>query len=192
MSDGAFAVAYASGSSKNAGSRPMLLLRRYLVLIALFFWQGGFTFYASVVVPIGQQVFGDSQQGFVTRQVTVYLNLAGAIALIVLLWDLFAASDSSRWLRTSRWLLWAGMVFALLWLFWLHGQLNELLIVKGRIIRDPEVFRAQHRLYLWISTVQWACSLLYLMVTMVLWRKEDGSAKIADTARQPEQAILTG
>jgi hypothetical protein len=45
-----------------------------LTLIALFFWQGGFTFYASVVVPIGQEVFGPLRQGFLTRQVTVYLN----------------------------------------------------------------------------------------------------------------------
>ncbi len=32
------------------------LLRRSLVVIALMFWQGGFTFYAAVVVPIGQDV----------------------------------------------------------------------------------------------------------------------------------------
>ncbi len=69
----------------------MALLRRFLVLLALFFWQGGFTFYAAVVVPIGQHVFGHLRQGFVTRQVTVYLNLAGAVALLILVWDLFAA-----------------------------------------------------------------------------------------------------
>ena len=75
---------------------PMISLRRYLVLLALSFWQGGFTFYAAVVVPVGQEVFGHLRQGFITRQVTVYLNLAGAVALLVLVWDLVAARDPSR------------------------------------------------------------------------------------------------
>ena len=34
----------------------MRILRRYLVVIALMFWQGGFTFYAAVVVPVGTAV----------------------------------------------------------------------------------------------------------------------------------------
>ena len=44
----------------DSRSHMLILLRRFLVLAALFFWQGGFTFYASVVVPVGQQVFGHS------------------------------------------------------------------------------------------------------------------------------------
>ncbi|HTU90342.1 MAG TPA: hypothetical protein VMF69_09730 [Gemmataceae bacterium] len=155
----------------------MLLLRRFLVLIALFFWQGGFTFYASVVVPIGQQVFGPSRQGFVTRQVTVYLNLAGAAALLVLLGDLLVERDTSKWRRASRWLLWTGMVLTLLWLFQLHGQLDELLVVKGRIIRDADAFHLRHRLYLWVSTVQWACGLLYLWTILAIWRRRDSFGK---------------
>src|SRR6516165_1246752 len=122
----------------------MILLRRYLVLAALFFWQGGFTFYASVVVPVGQQVFGHLRQGFVTRQVTEYMMLSGA-----------------------------GMVLALIWLHWLHGRMDELLVTKGRIILDEEAFRPRHRLYLWISTVQWAFALLYLLLTLMLWRAQD-------------------
>ena len=151
----------------------MILLRRYLALIALSFWQGGFTFYASVVVPIGQQTFGPLRQGFLTRQVTVYLNLAGALALLVLLWDLLFARDPSKWRRWSRWLLWAGMMGLLAWLLHLHRQLDELLVEKGYLIREGDVFRMRHRLYLWISTVQWACGLLYLATTLAVWRKED-------------------
>ncbi len=155
----------------------MLLTRRFLVLIALFFWQGGFTFYASVVVPVGQEVFGHLRQGFITRQVTVYMNLAGAIALVLLIWDLFAARDPSRWRRWMRWLLWLSMALVLVWLLQLHGQLDELLVRKGFLIRDPEAFRPRHRLYLWLSTVQWACGLLYLFLTLVMWRKEDSVEK---------------
>jgi hypothetical protein len=151
----------------------MLLLRRYLVLAALFFWQGGFTFYSSVVVPAGQQVYGHRRQGFITQKVTEYMNLTGAIALAVLVWELVASRDPAPWRRWGRWLCWAGMVVALLWLYWLHGQLDELLVRKGLIIRDEEAFRPQHRLYLWISTVQWAFALLYLLLTLTLWRSQD-------------------
>ena len=164
----------------------MVLLRRFLVLIALFFWQGGFTFYASVVVPVGQEVFGHLRQGFITRQVTVYMNLAGAIALLVLLWDLIAARDPSRGRRWVRWLLWISMGLLLLWLYQLHGQLNELLVRKGLLILDPEAFRPRHRLYLWLSTVQWACGLLYLFVTLVMWRKEDCSEKGLAASRRKD------
>lgn len=153
----------------------MLILRRFVVLIALFFWQGGFTFYAAVVVPVGQDVFGHRRQGFVTRRVTVYLNLAGAVALPVLLWDLLAAAEASKWRRRSRWFLWAIMLLTLLWLQQLHGQLDELLIPKGRIIRDADVFYPRHRLYLWVSTVQWAAGLLYLVATLFVWKMEDRS-----------------
>jgi hypothetical protein len=158
----------------------MILLRRFLVLIALFFWQGGFTFYASVVVPIGQLVFDHLRQGFVTRQVTLYLNLAGAAALLLLAWDVLAARDRLRWRRWSRLLLWAGMLLALMILHWLHGRLDELLVPKGRIILDEEAFRPQHRLYLWISSVQWAGGLLFLLLTLAAWRAEDRSAALAE------------
>ena len=154
----------------------MILLRRYLVLAALFFWQGGFTFYASVVVPVGQQVFGHLRQGFVTRQVTEYMNLSGAIALAILSWDLLVGRDPAAWRRWGRWLSWAGMVLALIWLHWLHGRMDELLVTKGRLILDEEAFRPRHRLYLWISTVQWAFALLYLLLTLMLWRVQDQNA----------------
>ena len=170
----------------------MLLPRRFLVLIALFFWQGGFTFYASVVVPVGQHVFGHLRQGFITRQVTVYLNLAGAVALTVLIWDQLAAREPARWRLCGRWLLWTGMVLLLVWLFWLHGRLDELLVVKGRIIRDPDLFHTRHRLYLWISTVQWACGLLYLVLTLVIWRKQDGVGKESDTLGWRKEPVRMG
>ena len=34
----------------------MITLRRYLCVCALMFWQGGFTFYAAVVIPIAGAV----------------------------------------------------------------------------------------------------------------------------------------
>ena len=79
----------------------LTLGRRLLVLAALMFWQGGFTFYAAVVVPVGKEVLGSHfNQGRITRRVTVYLNLAGAVALLPLAWDAAASADrAARWRR---------------------------------------------------------------------------------------------
>src|SRR5438876_5279219 len=114
------------------------LVRRFLVLAALMFWQGGFTFYAAVVVPVGQEELGSHlQQGFITRQVTNYLNLSGAIALLVLAWDVAAANDPSRPRRTARWATWTGMVLILFALAWLHQHLDQLLNVDLRELANP-------------------------------------------------------
>src|SRR6059058_825237 len=101
--------AYASQARTNLPCVLMLLLRRFLVIVALMFWQGGFLFYASVVVPVGTEVFGrhypaphgenvsaKRQQGRITRTVAFWINLSGAAALLPLAWDLFAGGETRR------------------------------------------------------------------------------------------------
>ena len=56
----------------------MRLLRQFVLLVSLMFWQGGFMFYGGVVVEIGGRLLGsETQQGFITQSATNYLNLAG-------------------------------------------------------------------------------------------------------------------
>jgi hypothetical protein len=150
------------------------LLRRLLVLMVLMFWQGGFTFYAAVVVPVGQEELGSHlQQGFITRQVTNYLNLSGATALVVLALDVSVSRDRSRARRWARWAAWTGMVVTLLALVWLHQQLEQLLNIELRELANPKAFRAGHRWYLWLSTIQWAFALVYAVLALQAWRAED-------------------
>jgi hypothetical protein len=150
------------------------LPRRFLVLVALMFWQGGFTFYAGVVVPIGRHVLGgELEQGFITREVTRYLNLSGGITLAVLAWDVLATADRSRLRRWTRVLTWAGMAAALAWLIWLHPRLDALLDPAEWRILDRRAFRSGHRLYLWISTVQWGLGVVYAWAMLAAWRAED-------------------
>jgi hypothetical protein len=151
----------------------MVTLRRFFVLAALFFWQGGFTFYASVVVPVGQEQLGHRRQGFVTRNVTWYLNLSGAVALIPLLWDNLASCDPVRLRRRARGLCWLMMLLTLVTLFWEHRWLDELLLPKGGTVLDPEEFEPRHRVYLWTNTVQWAAALGYMVLMLRAWRVED-------------------
>ncbi len=149
------------------------LFRRFLVLAALMFWQGGFTFYAAVVVPVGQEELGSHlAQGFITRRVTNYLNLAGAVALVPLAWDVARAADPSVRRRRGRGLCWLGMTAALVALIWLHPHLDSLLDLDSQTLLDRARFRPMHRWYLWISTVQWALAVAYTALTVWAWKEE--------------------
>src|SRR5947199_10070290 len=152
----------------------MVLLRRFLVVAALMFWQGGFTFYAAVVVPLGQEMFG-KRQGFLTREVTDYLNLSGAIALLLLAGDIALVPDWSR-RRWLRWGAWAVMTAALAALIWLRPQLDQYLDLEATRILDRPSFRFTHRWYLWISTVQWGAAIVYILLTLLAWRRQDSVA----------------
>jgi uncharacterized membrane protein len=167
----------------------MILFRRFLVMTALLFWQGGFLFYASVVVPVAQKELATPQepdshrrQGFVTRRVTNFLNLSGAIALAILALELMSA-DHKRWRRLARAILWLGMAAALALLVWLHIHLDSMLDPDQRLILDREQFYASHRAYLWISTVQWAFGVVFLWLTLAAWRAADQPSVSTDMMR---------
>jgi hypothetical protein len=149
--------------------------RRFLVLAALFFWLGGFTFYAAVVVPIGQEVLtSGTTQGFITRQVSIYLNLAGAVALAPLLWDaLVRSSGVGRFRKLLRLGCWAGLAVTLLMLVWMHPRVDAFLDAEAHVIEDVKGFRPWHRWYLWTSTVQWGFGVAYLALLVWAWRGED-------------------
>jgi hypothetical protein len=149
----------------------LTLVRRFLTLAALMFWQGGFTFYAAVVVPLASAELGHLQQGFITRHVAWYLNLAGAVALLILAWD--AAAAGGGWLGRGRWLTWGGMAAALALLVWLHPRLAGHLIDDELRVVDRAAFRAGHRVYLWTCTVQWGFALAYAGLTLAAWRSAD-------------------
>src|SRR5947209_19521490 len=96
-----------SGSVLIRACPPMVVVRGFLLLWLLMFWLGGFTFYAAVVVPIGTEVLGSAaDQGWITRRVTPWLNVAGAVALAGWAWDIAADPSATRLRQYLRWLLW--------------------------------------------------------------------------------------
>jgi hypothetical protein len=151
------------------------LVRRFVVLAALLFWEGGFTFYAAVVVEVGQQQIGHRQQGFITREVAYSLNLAGGIALVLLAWDTTATRQRSARRRMARWGAWGWMAVTLVVLVALYREMDGLLIAHGgrHDITDPDWFRKLHRWYLWTITAQWVAALVYGWLTLQAWRDED-------------------
>src|SRR5262245_21571960 len=150
-----------------------MMLRRCLVFAALLFWYGGATFYASVVIPVGLNTLQPPRlQTFVTRTVTLILNLSGTLALMLFVWDVAAARDPRRTRRLARWLTCAGMLLTLLGLAWLHFQLDRLMDVRTLQIHQPEAVRPLHWTYVGISGLQWLCGTLYAFLTLYAWRAE--------------------
>ncbi len=126
---------------------------RFACLTALAFWMGGFTFYALVVIPIGNRLLGSIQQGLLTQQVTQWMNLIGLLTLALLL----PVARRSRWLAAD----WLMMAACLLGLFWLHPRLDAL-IDRSIPAVTGDNFYQWHQAYLVVVTTQWIAALVFL------------------------------
>jgi len=157
----------------------MVLLRRLLLLLLLMFWQGGFTFYAAVVVPIGTDRLGSIQQGTITRQVTNAINVAGAVALSAWAWDIAADPARARNRQQVRWVLWVSLALLLAALVWLHPRLDALFDAENLRVLDMDTFTVLHRWYLWLGTGQWAGAIVLIFSTLQTWRDTDHRASQA-------------
>ena len=128
----------------------------YLNALVFAFWIGGFTFYAVIVVPIGTDVLGTVEQGFVTQQVTNYLNVIGAVSLAYLSRE---ALKQRRWAVTGTWVFMALSQAALFALHhWLDGMLDHESMTE--LVPQPD-FYAAHRIYLLVAAAQWAAALAH-------------------------------
>ncbi len=147
----------------------VVTLRRFLVFAAISFWLGGFTFYASVVVPIGMKVLGSHlKQGFITQEVSHWLNVAGVGAILILGWNTHVLSKRAG--GAIRFLLVATLaIIALIQieLFVLHPFLDRLLDVTRHRVTDPETFDLLHRIYLLSATVQWGAGMVHVLCVAV-------------------------
>jgi hypothetical protein len=148
----------------------MTLLRRFLLLAAFAFWQGGFTFYAAVVVPTGTEVLGSSaEQAKITRRVAAEINLTGAIALAIFAMDIVFEPR----LRRSRASAMVCALILLVVLMVLRDHLDAMFHGEDAYLDNRAGFRPWHRTYLWLSTAQWAACVVFLVLTLMAWRAGD-------------------
>lgn len=149
------------------------LLRRYLVLLTLAFWMGGFTFYGGVVISTANQVLGSERDvGFVTQQVTNWLNLIGILALIIL--GISAWFERRGIPRILMFLCWLALLVTQGGLFYVHTALDSRLETATHKIHGAmNIFFNWHRLYMATATAQWCAALAYLWLAVVLWRQAD-------------------
>ena len=147
-------------SSKASSSTPpvtrLASVRRWLAFLLLSLWFGGFTFYAAVVVPTGSDILGRTEQGFVTQRVTGWLNVIGAVMILAVSWEMgYQITWRKNKLATFALTIFSG---ALAVLAVLHGYLGHQLSADTMTVENPGSFYQLHRIYLWLSSVQWlAC-----------------------------------
>jgi hypothetical protein len=156
--------------------------RRFVLFQAFLLWQGGFLFYAAVVVPLGTEVLNSAfAQGLVTQQVTNALNLIGLAWHLAFAWDVLAADDPSRRRRWWRAGLGGGSLLVLVALALVHRRMDTLLVDQVIVGDDGfPPFRRWHITYLWLSTAHWVLGLATAALTLAAWHAE--SARVARTA----------
>ncbi len=137
-------------------------------------WQGGFLFYAAVVVPIGTAVLGTSSaQGVITARVTDEMNAIGLVTLAFIALDLRLTTDVNARRIAIRWWCWGFAFVAHFLLLYFHLLLDSFMdSARTRIVIGPP-FRPVHRMYLWTITVQWLACLVLVWSTVNAWRGED-------------------
>jgi hypothetical protein len=162
----------------------MLLTRRFLVVLALMFWVGGFMFYGAVVVPTMFEKLGEMpQRSLVTQGVTSWMNLAGTVALLVMFADTFSSSaGGQRW----RWIAWVSMVVPHLALIWMHREMSTQMLAPGFHRSDLRPFMSWHRIYLIVSTIQWFAGMVFVVLSLRQWRREDQGKPGGSAITEPE------
>ena len=150
----------------------ILVFRRMVLLVSLMFWQGGFMFYGGVVVPVGGRILGsEARQGFITQSVTNYLNLAGAVCLIVWLEHLW--HDRRNGASKLEWGLWIFAAGSAIVLAGLHVKMDHMLSAESSSVLDPEWFGRLHKMYIWTSSLQWLACLALLFLVVLRWNRQD-------------------
>lgn len=156
-------------------SMGKVLIGRILVVLSGAIWLGGLTFYASVVIPMAHGVLGShATVGFITQQVTGWINVVAVIALVVFLANIFATRSVQRHrLRITLWATWAVMAAMQASLFALHPALDRLLNAEALEILDPERFYPLHQIYLIGTSIQLLAGLAFLACVLAVWRRQD-------------------
>ncbi|HJN66943.1 MAG: hypothetical protein GY783_12275 [Gammaproteobacteria bacterium] len=157
-------------------------LRRYVLILALGLWVGGFTFYALIVLPASHDVLGDRfTSGLITRGVTIWLNRLGVVAILFMFCDMLASRrNGCRWVTATLFVAWLVVAGSHIEIFVLHLKLSGL--IDGGQIADAASFRSIHTFYERVSTVQWVACLVFLAFSLLAWRRSDSSVESRDAS----------
>ena len=123
------------------------ILWNNLLWFAWAIWWGGLSFYAIVVVPIGTELIGSFEQGFITQKVTIWHNGLSMLFVICLAIEAYRRKSRVLWVVVSLLIM---IDFALVFG---HAQLTSQMDFTHQSI--PSGFYAQHANYLWITAAEW-------------------------------------
>lgn len=157
---------------------PWMVLWRPAVVLAFAFWWGGFTFYSGVVIHIGTDIFGKTEQGFVTQQATNALNAAGAALSIVLLANSLFMRGVGKGPIIGLWVSWAIIAACQAGQYFVHSVMDGFLVIDpDRRVTDIDQFWPLHRIYIKFVTAQWAAGILHIACVLTGWRRIDRAAQ---------------
>lgn len=128
---------------RTIGSRTW----KVFLLLVWAAWWGGLGFYAVVVVPIGTDIIGSVEQGFVTQRVTQWHNGLSVLFLVCLVIE--ASRGRNRWLWAMTVVLGIITITLLIW----HVKLTEMMDLQQRAV--SVAFYAHHAIYLWLTAAEW-------------------------------------
>ena len=134
----------------NTRKSFVVLARRswkLFVMLAWAAWWGGLSFYALVVVPIGSEVIGSVEQGFITQRVTQWHNALSVLFIVCVLIEAFHRRSRALWL--------IGITLAVIdmGLITWHIRLTNLMDFQQQTV--PGRFYEEHAVYLWITAAEW-------------------------------------
>lgn len=125
-----------------------------LKIIALSFWWGAFTFYAGIVVPVGMKVLGShTEMGFITQQVTIYINVFSLI--IFLFYAYFLKNQGFIKHKLVEEITIISLIGFQLLLFLLHNYQTDLLDFESKKVINLNSFYLLHRIYLIVEAFIW-------------------------------------
>ncbi|MDB5353305.1 MAG: hypothetical protein JWN86_4552 [Planctomycetota bacterium] len=138
---------------------------RFLAIVAMSVWLGGFMFYGGVVVAILERALGRLDAGTITRDVTDVLNGIGVVTVAVW-WVMLGIErrDSTRACRLARTGALTFSSLSLLALLILHVLMDHHLDRHGL-----DGFRPWHRGYLMTSTAGWVANLACVGLSLRIW-----------------------
>ena len=147
-------------------------LRQFLLFLSIAFSFGGFTFYATIVIPAGTEVLDATTQGFVTEKVTYILNIANAFTLACLIWEWSTITQPK--LKLLFFILTILYCICGITLLVLHPSLGQWLDRNDLSVVNRDAFYSVHRIYLWVSTIQWANMLGLIWLVTSRYQTADG------------------
>lgn len=140
------------GNADGSGAALGVAIWRTILLLVWGAWWGGLCFYAIVVVPIGTDVIGSVEQGFITQKVTQWHNTLSWVFLVLWLTESFRHGGKMRWFIAFA--LAAINIALVVW----HSHLTEMMDFQSQTV--PSNFYSQHAIYLWITAAEWALGMI--------------------------------
>ena len=130
----------------------------FLTIITFALWWGGFTFYASWVIPTAHEVTGNHiLTGMITQRVSNVLNVL-TTAFIAVSMVTFYVEKRER----KQWIPLSIIAGGLLVLVVLHPKMDTFVQVETQSLSDKTGLYAYHRVYLLVSTAMWLAGSVWL------------------------------